>query len=303
MRPIALALSLTLLFGCRDGVRRPEPVGTPSTSTYALAYPHELERVSRAYEAGRLDTLQHCGDAVELLDTVKDPVDAEFWESILVAAEANGASRFYAARVRENAIFGQVLREGDNEITKRTAGAAQFTAEQKGCPIGPEISGATAGTLRRVADKRIEDRLHDASDATAMMRGRQDALGKGNLAPIAKQADLIAYASFMMALELPTLAYDRDRLADESPKVKHTLDRLVVREREHQGRAGVTDADKKTSDERIRELEAAKALVVTQESQLEGAAAKVEAELRDTRENCRDILDAIRTAIAKRRPK
>ena len=106
-----------------------------------------------------------------------------------------------------------------------------------------------------------------------------------------------------MALELPTLAYDRDRLADESPKVKHTLDRLVVREREHQGRAGVTDADKKTSDERIRELEAAKALVVTQESQLEGAAAKVEAELRDTRENCRDILDAIRAAIAKRGPK
>ena len=303
MRVFVVAASIALLSGCKEEIRPPEAAGTPNAVGYALLYPHELERTASDYDKGRTEALQRCGESVELIDAVKDPVDTELWEAVLVAAEKNGASRFYASRQRENEAFGRVFHGGDDEISKRTAGTAQYTAEQNGCQAAPVVGGATGGALRRLVDKHTEDNLRDSSEAAELMRGHQEALGKGNIAPIAKQADLVAYASYLISLKIPTLAYERDRLLSEHRKVSATLERAIDAERERQGKSGASDADKKAVDEQLRKLEASKSLVEELAKKLRGADAKVEAELHDTRESCRDILDAVRKSVKKRTSK
>jgi bifunctional DNA-binding transcriptional regulator/antitoxin component of YhaV-PrlF toxin-antitoxin module len=145
-----------------------------------------------------------------------------------------------------------VLTEGDEEIVKRTAGAAEFAAREGGCGKPPEIGGAAAGALKKTSDKRLEARLHGASEAHYLTVRDAAKLGKPNVPIATKLGDAIAEASYLAHIALPSLAALRERLHGERSSVLRTLEKQVDEEK---ARAG---PDKKGSEERLRRLEAAR---------------------------------------------
>lgn len=304
MRWPSLVLVSALLVACKAPPHVPEASGAPELASYAAAHPRELERLANAYEEGRASALQRCSDAVELVDAVKDPIDTELWESIVKAAERSGSNRLFAARLRENASFERVFHENDDDIPKRTLGATRYLADQKGCAGASEVAGAAAAGLKRAAEKRVEERLREVSEAHLLLRSRVEAVGKANVAPLTKQADAIALASYLVTYELPRLAHERQRLLSESDRVRETLTGAIQAEKTAQGVTGASDAERKASAERQRDLEASLGLLDGLSKKHAGHEGEVvENELRDTRDGCREILDAVRTAIRKRSPK
>jgi hypothetical protein len=298
-RSSVAAVALVLLAGCKTEGPPPEAPATPSLVSYALGYPTELGRITTAYEEGRGEALQRCGEAMELAASIKDPVDAGAWSAMLAAAEASGKSGLYAARTRENGAFQRLLRERDDEIAKRTAGTTQYTAEQKGCGgAAVDVGSAAASGLKRSAEKRLEDRLHEVNEAHDILQQRRDALGKSNLTPLSRQADAIAHATYLIEVALPRLAYDRATLSGASAKVRKTLEKAIAAEEESPSRAG--DASKKASDERLRALNAALSELTSLEPKLVSDPELLSNELRDTRDGCEEILSALRTDVKKR---
>ncbi|MBM4375392.1 MAG: hypothetical protein FJ095_09930 [Deltaproteobacteria bacterium] len=291
------AVGLVALTGCKSESPPPEAPATPSLVSYALGYPGELARTTSAYDEGRGEALQRCGEAMELASSIKDPVDAEVWAALVAAAEKSGKSGLYAGRARDNAAFQRMLRERDDEIAKRTAGTAQYTAEQKGCGgAAVDVGSAAASGLRRSAEKRLEDRLHDVNEAHDILQQRRDAIGKPNLAPLGRQADAIAYATYLTEVALPRLAYERVTLSAASSKVRQTLESAISSEEEARG----GEANAKASEERLRALKAALSELATLEPKLVTVPEKLQDELRDTRDGCEEILSALRKDMKKR---
>jgi hypothetical protein len=293
-------LAAGLLLGCNGDPRPPETPGAPELVSYAVAQPAELSRIVKAFDDGRSEAMQRCSEAVELVDAIKDPIDTAAWYEVVRAAERSGKTRLFADRKRENAAFARVLHENDDEIARRTAGAIQFTATQRGCAAPGEVAGATTGALRLASEKRSDERARSANEATPLLQAKREGFGKPNQASLVKQADAIAHATFLVELELPALAYERERLAAELPKVKKTLERALEAERESQALPGASEADRKASDERTRSMKAAVELVDALAPKAESWKTDAPKELRETKDGCREILDALHKAIQKR---
>lgn len=292
------AVGLLGLVGCKNDGRPPEPASAPNLVSFAFAYPGELSRTITTYEETRGDALRRCTEAMELASSVKDPVDVDTWRALLDAAEKSGKSRWFAERQAESASFQRVLRERDEEIAKRTAGSAQFTAEQKGCAAGADVGGAAASGLRRAVDKRLEERAHEANEAHDLLAQRKDVLGKANLAPLGKQVDAIAHATYLVSVALPLLAHERATLAAESATVRRTLEAAIAAGEE--ARTSGSDADKKASEERLRGLKSALSDLGTLEPKLVVDPEATAREIAETREGCAEILDALRKEVSGR---
>ncbi|MBM4356848.1 MAG: hypothetical protein FJ096_01935 [Deltaproteobacteria bacterium] len=295
-----VALAILVLAGCKADPRPRDVDGAPDLVSYAVVQPAELARIAKAFDEGRGEALQRCSEAMELVDAIKDPVDTAAWGGLVTAAERSGRSRFFADRHHENASFLRVLREGDDEIVKRTASAAQFTAQQRGCSSAGDVAGATMSTFRTTTERRLETRGRATSEAAWQLQGQRDALGKPNLPPLGKQLDALAQGTFLIEVALPELAYRRDRLAAELPIVKQTLARALDVERERQARSAAADTDRKLAEDRVRELTTAAELADAMAPRAASWSKDAPRELRETREGCAEILEALHRAIAKR---
>jgi hypothetical protein len=293
MRAFRLLALASLLSGCTKEVRAPEAEGTPNAAVYALAFPRALERATSGYENGRTRAAELCAGFAASADGIKDPFDAEAWTQVLDAAERDGRRPGYVEAVRGKAVFTRVLGEGDEEIIKRTAGAAEFAAKEGGCSKPPEVGGAAANTLRKTSDKRLDERVHDASEAHYLIVRDTTKLGKANVAVAGKQADAIAEASYLVYIALPTFAVERERMQAERSLVLKTLDRQVEDEK-----ARAND-DKKSSEERTRRLEAARESLAANDKPF--VLADSDKELEALRTNCKKALDDLRDAIKKKK--
>jgi hypothetical protein len=137
------------------------------------------------------------------------------------------------------------------------ASGVTYAAKQQGC--GSDLGGAAAGAMKRAFDKRMEDRLKERNEAYKIIERHEEKLGKSNAEAMKTQADDIARSSYVAKVQLPTQRAKLQRLIDERGEVSATIDDQIQEEKDYQASEGVSDTAKKASQDRIADLEKAKA--------------------------------------------
>jgi hypothetical protein len=304
-RPLVLAafFLLTACNGDKDK-RPPEVARNTDHVAYATDYPDRVEEVTRDLDAAKSRAGELCGSYSGYPDQIKDPTDYDRVTEVVDAADASGKSGDYAERARENREFQRMLDENDGEIAKGALATVHGAATQDGCPNPGNVAGAAKVGLTRAVEKRGDERLRDANEGHRVIKRNKGKIGKENVAPLEKQADEIAQASYLAHVELPQLEYELERLIEENEKVQKTLEREIEEEKKRQDEAGASDEDKKAAEERIKELEEAKAKVEEQKAQLDERKQQIEElkkEITKVQEDCDKALADYKDELAKRK--
>ena len=257
-----LALVSSLAFaGAACSQPKPEPqVASASNQTsYAVAYPGELDHATAGIAAEQDELKAILGRLDGYLDALKDPKSIAVAQDVVATADESGRSYGYVERAHElEGVNGFFDAEG-NDIGNRVAGSANYAAKQKSCDAN--VGGAAAGALKPAVGKSVEKRMRDRNEAHGIIERAKSSLPKPDVAVLEKLADDVARASYLANVAMVEHKNRIRRMADEGDSVKKTLDGEIKYEQSWQAEAGRSDADKKASNERIEALGKAKGQV------------------------------------------
>lgn len=287
----ALALALA---ACSAPKPEPEIASAAPQSRYAERYPTELQSATSAFGEGQV-TAKKTIDAMPAYPAELKDVKQDQALAIVERADEAGRSYAYVERIREVDGAYRFFTEEKDEITKKVAGAAQFVAKQKGCEV--DVSGPAAHALKESVDKQLEKRLRERNEAHALVDRYRESLGKENAAALEKQADAIAYTSYLVHIELVEQKVRISRLLTEIETVKKTTDDAIAAERAFQGEGSRTPAEKKASEERITALNKSKGLLEASVTQAKSTAETMEERLTTIQKQYTDAIAALRTKL------
>jgi hypothetical protein len=299
-----LALTAALVaVGCesKNDKRPPEAPDNTDHVSYANEYPAEVDAVTGDIDDGKAKAAEQCGKFAGYADEIKEPTDYGKVSDVVEASAQSGKSGEYARRARENRAMDRMLAEDDGAFGRQISGSVHAAATQDNCPNPNTVSGAASGGLKRGAEKRSEERLRAANEGHRVIERHKDALGKTNTATLEKQADDIAYASYVAHVELPELKYELERLIAQNDAVIRTVDREIEEEKKLQAEA--SDADKKASEERVKKLEETKQKLADQKAKLDERKAQLadlDKEIKQVQKDCDAALQALEDELKKR---
>lgn len=297
-RAIAPLLFVATVVACesKDDKRPPEVARNTDHVAYATEYPDRVDRVTKELDEQKARAVELCGQTEGYADKVEDPTDYKLVGDVYDAAEASGKSGNYVERQRENRAFSRMMEENDGEIGKAVMASVHGAAQHDNCPNPGNVAGGAKAGLKRGVDKRTETRLRDANEGHRVIERNQDALGKKNVPALETQADEIAEASYIANVELVELQYELERLIEEHDKVLRTLDDEIKEEKKLQDKKGTSDADKKASEDRVKELEESKEKVEAQKEALKEQKKnkeKAKKEIKQVQDDCKKSRKAL----------
>lgn len=264
MRPLTLLWKLSIAAaviagasGCAPKIE-PEIASAASEPTYAEDYPAELQRTMEDINAAEAKTKEISAKFGSYGDALKSPPWAKVVE-VADLADASGRAYAFVEAKRENDAARAFFEAEKDEILKKVAGAAQYTAKQKGCDA--DVSGAVQHSLKETVEKRLDKRLHDASEAQLYIDRNATALGKDNVDKLGEQADEITQASYLVHVAIVEDKVRVRRMIEEGETIKKTLDAGLRAETAYQGESGRTPAEKKASEERAEAMRKATASI------------------------------------------
>ena len=164
-------------------------------------------------------------------------------------ADEVGKSQAYVDRIQRVDGAHAFFDIEKDEFTRRVGGAAQYTVKKKNCDV--EVAGVVAGALKETVDKQLEKELRDASEAHALIDRYKPQIKKENVPELEKQADAIEYASWVVHIDLVNDKLKIRRMLAEADVVMRTQAEFIEEERKWQAEKGLTDAEKKESEDRI----------------------------------------------------
>lgn len=298
LRPVAPLLFVATIVACEknDDKRPPEVARNTDHVAYATEYPERVEQTTKELDEQKARAQELCSQAEGYADKLQDPSDYKLVGDVYDAAEASGKSGNYVERQRQNRAFSRMLEENDGEIGKATMASVHGAAQHDNCPNPGNVAGAAKAGLKRGVDKRSETRLREANEGHRVIDRNEDALGKKNRPALEQQADEIAEASYIANVELAELAYELERLIEEHEKVLRTLEDEIKEEKRLQEKEGTSDADKKASEARVKELEEAKEKVAAQKEVLEERKKdkeKLAKEIKQVQDDCKKSRKAL----------
>jgi hypothetical protein len=214
--------AIALLGGCSN--QKPEPLTASSAgeSGYAERYPDELAATRGGFTEQEGSAQRVIGE----FSTYPDELDNPSWPGVtqvVERADQAGKSSAYVERLHQNDAVVQFFAEEQKDIDNAVAGAVQYAAKEKNVDA-EGLPGAATGALKRSVDKQLEDRLRDHNEAHRYIEDNQEALGKKNVEALKKQADKIAYVSYIVNVSTAETREKLQRLIDEASQVKSTLD-------------------------------------------------------------------------------
>jgi len=303
MRPIALFWRLSIAAaviagagGCAPKIE-PEIASAASEPMYAEEYPAELQRTMESINATEAKTKELSAKFSGYPDALKSPPWAKVLE-IVDKADASGRAYAYVEAKRENDGARAFFEAEKDEILKKVAGAAQYAAKQKGCDA--DVSGAVQHSLKETVEKRLEKRLHDASQAQVYIDQNATALGKDNVEKLSDQADEIALASYQVHVAIVEDKVRVRRMIEEGETIKKTLDAGVRAEQAYQAETGRTPAEKKASEERAEEMRKAAASVDAALTQARSVSERADERLLAVQKTYDDAMARLRADLKKR---
>jgi hypothetical protein len=274
------------------GAPPPEPQIASSAPQpgYAEHYPQELQDIATGFSQRESEVKKVVGEMPEYPNQLKN-APPDHVVAVYERADQAGKSYAYVERLREvqgtRAFFDA---EGD-EVAKKVAGACQYAAKQKGCEA--DVGGAAAHALKEGVDKQLEKRLRDSSDAHLYIDRYKNVLGKENADALDKQADDISYASYLANIEMVERKVRLKRIVEEADQIQKTADEFIESEHKFQKEPGVTEADRKASNERIEAMNKAKASLASSKAQAQSLLEGVEDRIKATQKTYSDGFNAL----------
>lgn len=253
-----LLLPFALLGAAACSAPKPEPqiASSAPQGGYASGYSAEVMRVSSDFGAQRTEARRLEQGFSGYPADLKDP-DWKRVGEVIAAADDAGKSWAYVDRARETQGARTFFDATQDELVKKTAGAAQYVVKKKGCDA--DVQGTVAQALKDSYGKQLEDQLRAATEAEVLIARHRGALGKDNVPALEKQADQVSRASYLVHVALVEDKLRLRRLIAEADEVKKTGEAFIQAEHDAQNEKGATDADKKDSDARIEVMRKAMA--------------------------------------------
>jgi len=260
MKIFATAVVAGLLLSACGSDQKPEPeiASSAGEATYAMDYASQLEGTISGFgdnEALVQESRSKFADYPGELE--KAPWD-EVAETVEQANET-GKSQHYVEGIRKTGGAKAFFEEEKEEITKKTGGAASYTVKQAGCDV--EVYGPVASSLDKSVKKQLLEHQRRNNGAFMIIERHREQLGKENAAKLEEQADDIAFASYVVHIEMVEQKVTLTRMLEEASDVKSTMDQFIEEERSYQKVNGRSKDDIKASEARIQAMKEGQAKV------------------------------------------
>jgi hypothetical protein len=260
-----LALSVAVS-GCSNQKPAPLYASSSAEAGYAERYPDELASARGRFVEHESKSRRMLQSFSTYPDEVKDPS----WPVVLdmvKTADTAGRSAAYVERLAEVEGVTRFFDDEKEEISKNVAGAASYAAKQKGCK-DVDAYGSASHALEKSVEKQLEKRLRERNDAQRVIDDNQEALKKENIEKLRKQADDIAYVSYMTHVGVAQSKERMEALVAEASDVQKTLDRTIEQSNKVAADAGRSAGDKAAAQKRAETAAASKQRI---ESELQQA--------------------------------
>lgn len=220
---VLAAALVALAVGCSS---KPEPLTASSANegTYAAGYPEALAASRGRISAQQQQTQEITGRFQGYPDALDKPSWADV-RNVYDKADQAGRGETFAARATEVEAVASFYDTEKDELHKKVGGAAQYVVKQKNCDA--DVYGATSNALDKGMEKQLEKHLRERNEAQSYIDDNAGALGKANVEKLQKQADEIAFASYLVHVGVKQTRADLERRIQESSDVKTTLDRTA----------------------------------------------------------------------------
>lgn len=256
---LSVALLALALTACNQPKPEPEIASSAPHPLYAESFPQQVDATVAGFADGQVKVKELSQGFSKYPGELEGEVDHAAVAEMFEQADQVGKSHAYVDGIEDVAAAAKFFEEEQDEISKKVAGAAQYTAKQAGCEKEAEVGGAAVSALKKIVKERLEERLRDANDAHRLLARHEEALGKKNTEMLERQLDEVTLASYVAHIEMVEHKVRLRRMIEEAQQVKKTADELIDAETEYQKRSGLSDADKKASSERIAAMKRAKA--------------------------------------------
>jgi hypothetical protein len=276
----------------------PRIASAAGESGYATRFPTELGAVRGELQTVEADVNMLTG----VFASYPNELDQPSWphvEGMVNRADQAGRSESYVERARDGQAVRVFFTEQKDELNQRVGGAAQYAATQKGCKEA-DVYGAAAHGLQEGVNKGLEKRLRERNEAWQYVQDNQEALGKKNLPKLEKQADQIAYASYLSNILVVEAKVRIKAMVDESKEIKATLDRTLSESQAVVNDAGRADSDKKAAQKKLEAAEKAKQNLDSEVKQGEAALKDIDQRIKKVQEAYQKALDSLKSELKNR---
>jgi hypothetical protein len=297
MKHKAQARLLSCLFaalsaaGCAGNQLTPTIESSAAESSYAIAYPVSLEHQQKQLVEDKTKATELTGQLRER--ELKTNADPKLLQEIVEASDDAGRSHTFVAAQREARAFRTFWEEERAPIASRVTAAAQKQIADAGCAQEVDVAGATNYALKEGFERQLEKRVREHNEAQHIIEHNRAAFPGPALNEIQKLADDVAYASYLVNVALIDDKDNVERLLSEKRSVAGTLDDSLDRERKYLGEQAKTKEEKKTSEERIAELEKSKAALDSAVRDAEGESKELEQTIRQAQGDYDAAFDAL----------
>jgi hypothetical protein len=251
---------------CSNQKAQPLYASSAVEAGYAERYPDEL-----AAARGRLsESESKAQQTMAAFSTYPDELSNPNWQdvgTVVERADQAGRSAEYVTRLEDNERVARFFAEEKDDLGKKIGGAAQYAVKQKNCEV--DAYGVTVAAMDRAIEKQLEERLHERNEAVRFIQDNEDTLGKQNVEKLQKQADDIAYTSYLTHVGVKQTKLRISELLDEATETKKTLGRTLEESRKIEADPARAEGQRRAAHVRSQAAEAAQQRIDSEIQQAE----------------------------------
>jgi hypothetical protein len=294
-RALAVLVLVNAVAACNQQQQPALYASSADEPAYAERYPAELAAARTRLAKDEADVQTLVGE----FQKYPDELDKPSWPvvgSVVEEADRAGKSWDYAAGRSEEQAVRDFYEEEKKPLVQKVGGAVDYAAKEKKCE-DVEFYGPVAGGLERGMNQQLEERMRSRSVAHRTIEDNQDALGKPNVEKLEKQADKIAYASYLVHVRMPQTKRDLDAALADASGVKKTLARTREQAKAVEDNPAASKAAKQLAQKRSAAASEAEAQLDTEVAEAQKLSEQLEARTEAARKNYEAALDALSDAI------
>ncbi len=294
----AACLGLCALAGCSNQKPEPQVASSAGMQGYASRYPSKLAATRGQFNQQESQATQLTGSFATYPDQVDKPNWSDY-STMVDLADSSGRSQAYVDRARGNQEVSDFFDDKKDKIEKKVGGAANYAAKQKSCDV--ELYGPTSHALETSVDKQLEERMRDRNEAESFIDDHQDSLGKTNIDKLKKQADDIAYASYLSNIASVQTKVDLERMVNEASDVKSTLERNIKEEQAASTDSKLSDAERKAAQDRLQADQDAQSRIDSELSQAQTAMKQIDDRIKKMKDSYDQALKALKQKVEEKK--
>jgi hypothetical protein len=277
------ALAAGSVVGCgSDQKPEPEIASSAAEPRYAMDYAGQLEGTVSGFG----DSEAHVQESRGKFADYPSQLEKAPWEEVakmVEQANETGKSQHYVEGIRKVGGARSFFDEEKEEITKKVGGAAQYTVKQASCDT--DVYGPVASSFEKSVKERLLEHQRRNNGAFTLLERHREELGKENVAKLEEQLDEIAFASYVVHIEMVEQKVALTRMLDEVSTVKSTMDQFIEEEQEFQKQTGRPKESLKASEARLQAMKESQAKVERLQKDGTALQEKIEERLKKAQED------------------